>query len=127
MAVTTKTISTKETRRKIDAHIGEQVRQIRSLRGFSQEKLGAQVDVTFQQMQKYERGANRISSSVLYEFSLILEVPIERFFEGLEKSKPNLPPKLDREHLTLIGLYDCFPKKVRKDIIQFLKAMKGGE
>lgn len=84
MAVTTKTISTKETRRKIDAHIGEQVRQIRSLRGFSQEKLGAQVDVTFQQMQKYERGANRISSSVLYEFSLILEVPIERFFEGLK-------------------------------------------
>jgi len=59
------------------------VRQRRTLLGLSQEKLGDEVGLTFQQFQKYERGANRIRSSRLFQFSLILNVPISFFFEEM--------------------------------------------
>lgn len=117
--------STKETRRKIDAHVGEQLRNLRNLRGLSQETLAAKVDLTFQQLQKYERGMNRISASVLYEFSLILEVPVARFYEGLQMPVYEPLPALNKEHLNLIHLYDTAPKPLRKDFLKILKAVGG--
>jgi transcriptional regulator with XRE-family HTH domain len=67
----------------IDAHVGSRVRQRRILLGMSQEKLGDAVELTFQQIQKYERGTNRIGASRLYQMSKVLEVPIAFFFEDM--------------------------------------------
>ncbi len=67
----------------VDIHVGTRVRMRRTLLGLSQEKLGDAVGLTFQQIQKYERGANRVGASRLYEFSRILDVPISYFFDEL--------------------------------------------
>ncbi len=67
----------------IDAHVGARVRLRRMLIGMSQEKLGELLGVTFQQVQKYEKGANRIGASRLYEVSHILDVPVQYFFDDM--------------------------------------------
>ncbi len=67
----------------IDMHVGSRIRARRGLLGMSQKDLGAKVALTFQQIQKYERGANRIGSGRLYEFSKILGVPISYFFDEM--------------------------------------------
>jgi len=67
----------------VDAHVGDRLRTLREERGLSQEALGQRVDVSFQQIQKYERGANRVGASRLFEFSQVLGVPVESFFNGL--------------------------------------------
>ena len=68
----------------VDAHIGSRLRLRRLTLGLSQEKLGKELGLTFQQVQKYERGANRIGASRLYAIAQILEAPVSYFFEGLE-------------------------------------------
>lgn len=67
----------------IDVHVGSRVRMRRTLLGMSQEKLGNALGLTFQQIQKYERGANRIGSSRLYKLSGILDVPVNYFFDDM--------------------------------------------
>ncbi|HEX7758244.1 MAG TPA: helix-turn-helix transcriptional regulator [Caulobacteraceae bacterium] len=67
----------------VDLHVGARVRMRRRLRGVSQEKLADSLGLTFQQVQKYERGANRISASKLYEIAASLQTPVGYFFEGL--------------------------------------------
>jgi transcriptional regulator with XRE-family HTH domain len=67
----------------VDLHVGSRVRMRRRLRGVSQEKLADSLGLTFQQVQKYERGANRISASKLYEIAASLQTPVGYFFEGL--------------------------------------------
>ncbi len=64
----------------IDIHVGARLRQRRTLLGMSQGKLGDTVGLTFQQIQKYERGANRIGASRLYDLSRVLDVSIAYFF-----------------------------------------------
>jgi transcriptional regulator with XRE-family HTH domain len=66
----------------IDKHVGSRVRMRRIMLGMSQEKLGNALDLTFQQVQKYEKGTNRISASRLQQMSNILQVPVPFFFEG---------------------------------------------
>ncbi|MGN6209427.1 helix-turn-helix domain-containing protein [Asticcacaulis sp.] len=66
----------------VDLHVGGRVRMRRKFLGLSQEGLGDHLDLTFQQVQKYERGSNRISASKLYQISSALKVPIAYFFEG---------------------------------------------
>ena len=68
----------------VDIHVGSRVRLRRLLLSMSQEKLGDELGVTFQQVQKYERGANRIGASRLYRVAEVLQVPIGFFFEGLD-------------------------------------------
>ncbi|MBU6507752.1 MAG: helix-turn-helix domain-containing protein [Alphaproteobacteria bacterium] len=70
----------------IDVHVGARVRLRRTLLGMSQEKLGHAIGLTFQQVQKYERGTNRIGASRLHELAQVLDVPVAFFFEDL-----NLP------------------------------------
>jgi len=67
----------------IDVHVGNRVRLRRMVTGISQEKLGAQLGLTFQQVQKYEKGANRISASKLFEISKVLQTPVAFFFSEL--------------------------------------------
>jgi len=67
----------------VDVHVGSRVRLRRTLLGMSQDKLGKALSLTFQQIQKYERGANRIGSSRLYQLSQILDVPVSFFFDDM--------------------------------------------
>src|ERR1700709_1304619 len=67
----------------IDLHVGARVRMRRKLLGMSQEKLADALGLTFQQVQKYERGANRVSASKLFEISRFLDVAPAYFFDGL--------------------------------------------
>lgn len=71
----------------IDVHVGSRVRLRRLLVGMSQDRLGEELGVTFQQVQKYERGANRIGASRLFQMSRVLSVPVAFFFEGMEGSQ----------------------------------------
>jgi len=66
----------------IDKHVGSRVRMRRMMLGMSQEKLGDALGLTFQQVQKYEKGTNRIGASRLQQISQILQVPVSFFFEG---------------------------------------------
>jgi transcriptional regulator with XRE-family HTH domain len=77
----------------IDKHVGSRVRMRRVLIGMSQEKLGEALGLTFQQVQKYEKGTNRIGASRLQQISTILSVPVSFFFEGApgnEAGKPGM-------------------------------------
>lgn len=71
----------------IDRHVGSRIRMRRMMLSMSQEKLGDAVDLTFQQIQKYEKGSNRVGASRLQQFANILQVPVSFFFEGA----PNMP------------------------------------
>ncbi len=66
----------------VDLHVGARVRMRRKFLGMSQEGLAETIDLTFQQVQKYERGSNRISASKLYEIARALKAPVAYFFEG---------------------------------------------
>ena len=71
----------------VDIHVGTQLKARRNLLGLSQDDLAKEVDLTYQQIQKYESGANRIGASRLFEFSKILSVAVSYFFEGLDFNK----------------------------------------
>lgn len=73
--------------KEMDVHIGNRLRMRRTIIGWSQEKLAESVGLTFQQVQKYERGANRISGSRLYEFSIVLGVGTDYFFDQFDKKQ----------------------------------------
>ncbi|MBU3732043.1 MAG: helix-turn-helix transcriptional regulator [Beijerinckiaceae bacterium] len=77
----------------VDVHVGSRVRMRRILIGMSQEKLGDALGLTFQQVQKYEKGTNRIGASRLQHISTILGVPVEYFFDG--KPMDETTPMLD--------------------------------
>lgn len=79
----------------VDVHVGSRVRMRRTLLGISQERLGQALGLTFQQVQKYERGANRIGASRLFDLSRVLDVPVSFFFEEMaEDVKEQSPGKL---------------------------------
>jgi transcriptional regulator with XRE-family HTH domain len=75
---------TTETPNPVDVRVGARLRLRRNMLGLSQEKLGEAIGLTFQQMQKYERGMNRIGASRLYELSRLLDVPISFFFDNTD-------------------------------------------
>jgi transcriptional regulator with XRE-family HTH domain len=70
----------------IDIHVGSRIRLRRTLLGMSQERLGEALGLTFQQVQKYERGVNRVGASRLFDLSRVLDVPISFFFDDLPES-----------------------------------------
>lgn len=73
----------------IDKHVGSRVRMRRMMVGMSQEKLGEHLGITFQQIQKYEKGTNRIGASRLQQISVVLSVPVAFFFEGAPSMNPD--------------------------------------
>jgi transcriptional regulator with XRE-family HTH domain len=96
----------------IDLHVGSRVRLARLLAGRTQHWLAERVSLTFQQIQKYERGANRVSCSMLSEFAEALGRPVGWFFEDGpdESAAPTLTPEtIDRQRLTL-ELVSCFTR-----------------
>jgi transcriptional regulator with XRE-family HTH domain len=127
----------------IDMHVGKRVRVRRTLLGMSQEQLGKSLNITFQQVQKYERGANRISASRLWDISQILDVQISHFFDDMTddtmRSSPRRvssgervdfddgnvrDPMARRETLELVRTYYSIEKaKVRKRITEMVKSI----
>src|SRR5947209_19234508 len=75
----------------VDVHVGSRVRLRRTLLGMSQEKLGDALGLTFQQVQKYERGANRVGASRLYDLARVLAVPVSYFFEEFGEASLRQP------------------------------------
>ena len=128
----------------IDAHVGARVRLRRMLIGMSQEKLGELLGVTFQQVQKYEKGANRIGASRLYEISRVLEVPVQFFFDDLPEDgrRPVARPHgfsesegepfvmdfvSSTEGLTLNRAYSgIVDGKVRRRVLDLIRELSGG-
>ena len=94
----------------IDIHVGSRVRLRRILMGMSQTKLGKALGVTFQQVQKYERGANRIGSSRLYHLSQILDVPVSFFFDDMPENMTGKTPT-----------NDPLAKFVKRSTLEFMK------
>jgi transcriptional regulator with XRE-family HTH domain len=93
----------------MDAHIGQRIRLRRTLLGMTQESLGRGLGVTFQQIQKYERGVSRVSASCLYDIANLLNVPVMFFFDGLPRallSAGQSEPDMSRESMALIYAYD---------------------
>ncbi len=125
----------------IDVHVGARVRLRRTLLGMSQERLGEALGLTFQQVQKYERGANRIGASRLFDLSRVLDVPVSYFFEdmaeGVEAASPRYmvratedPPEVEdnlmsqRETLELVrAYYRISDPDVRKHVFDLAKAL----
>ena len=132
----------------VDAHVGTRMRQRRTLLGMSQTRLGDAVGRTFQQVQKYERGANRVGSSRLYEFAKALDVPVSYFFDEMpgnvlagrpmaarvkkgggfgEAGTPfavEKDPLIKRETLQLVrAYYKIREPSVRKRIYELVKTM----
>ncbi len=131
----------------IDVHVGKRLRLRRTLLGMSQERLGDLLGLTFQQVQKYERGVNRIGSSRLYELGQILDVPVSFFFDdmigsrlpgGIQGARPGLAEGAAgfdhgfdgnlllerRETLELIrAYYRITDAQVRKRLFELAKAL----
>src|SRR6202167_3755463 len=81
-----------ETPTPVDVQVGSRVRLRRNMLGLSQEKLGEAIGLTFQQVQKYERGANRVGASRLHELSRVLDVPVSFFFDAMDPVRaPAIP------------------------------------
>ncbi len=78
----------------IDVHVGNRIRLRRTLLGLSQEKLASLLGLTFQQVQKYERGMNRVGASRLWDISKVLEVPISFFYEDMDSSVAKQSPRM---------------------------------
>lgn len=133
----------KNVANQIDAHVGSRVRLRRMLMGISQEKLGEALGLTFQQIQKYERGANRIGASRLFDLSRVLDVPISYFFDDMDDDVANhRPPRLEtnadqnatllksaevltnRETIELLrAYYDIDSAEVRRKTVDLLRIL----
>tara|TARA_R110002072_G_scaffold38138_7_gene110527 strand:+ start:4504 stop:4848 length:345 start_codon:yes stop_codon:yes gene_type:complete len=101
----------------IDETVGAKVCELRQLNGFSQAALAEKLGISFQQVQKYEKGANRISASKLYEISRVLDVPVEVFFEEAGRNNDAELQGVDRRALRLAAKFSRIPDPEVKDCI----------
>ena len=110
----------KESRpRPIDVHVGSRIRLRRTLLGMSQERLGEALGLTFQQVQKYETGVNRVSASRLFDLSRVLDVPIGFFFDDV----PDVVLSR-RETVELVGAYyRILDPAVRQRVLDLIKSL----
>jgi transcriptional regulator with XRE-family HTH domain len=125
----------------IDAQVGNRVRLRRMLVGMSQEKLGEMLGLTFQQVQKYEKGVNRIGAGRLYQVANILGVPISYFYEDVSEREPDgllpandhaTPPVMEllssNEGLQLaLAFMRIREAKVRKRVLELVKSLSDEE
>jgi transcriptional regulator with XRE-family HTH domain len=128
----------------VDVHVGKRLRQRRALLGMSQTALGKAVGLTFQQVQKYERGGNRLGASRLFEFARVLSVPVDYFFEDISAVDGRMPtrrkgqgieygppegdsdPMAKRETLELVRAYFKIRNPaVRRSVAQLVKKLGG--
>lgn len=114
----------------IDVYVGKRLRRRRRLLGLTQQNLGEQVGIRFQQIQKYECAANRISASRLFDLSEALHVPVQYFYEGLSaKDVANdtgaLPADVmnRKETMELVRAYYSMPEDTRRRLLELARSM----
>lgn len=108
----------------VDVQVGKNLRAFRRLTGMSQEELSTKVGITFQQIQKYESGTNRISASRMYKLATVLKINVTDFYRGLEDNGEKDMLSLDKETLELISVYQqVTDEKLRKSILSVLKKL----
>jgi len=122
-----------------DLHVGKRLRRRRRLLGMTQQQLAESIGIRFQQIQKYECGANRVTASRLHELAVALNVPVGYFFEGLNlgptDAAPNAQPANDRdliaadvlsqkETLELIRAYYKLGERPRRRLLDLAKALQ---
>ena len=106
----------------VDIYVGARLRSLRAARGVSQTKLGEKLGITFQQVQKYETGTNRISASKLYDISRTLNVQPNYFFEGLDDGASDT--LISRKAARLGGFFENIPNRQARDhLYALVKAM----
>lgn len=141
MRTTATEMASKKQPNPIDIHVGSRVRLRRMMLGMSQEKLGDSLGITFQQIQKYEKGTNRIGASRLHHMATILAVPVSFFFEdapGTLGEAADVPENRPAHHLVDflsssegIQLNKAFIRikdaKLRRRIIELVRAAAGDE
>ncbi len=94
----------------IDQHLGKQLKKARKSRGLSQSDIAATLNISYQQVQKYERGSNRISAARLYQLSDILKIPVMYFFDGLPAAHLSEEETATGDEAeTLLGHYNNMP------------------
>ncbi|MEP3944390.1 helix-turn-helix transcriptional regulator [Ascidiaceihabitans sp.] len=116
----------------VDTHVGKRIRQRRWLIGMTQQKLAELVGIKFQQIQKYETGANRVSASRLWDIAESLGVPVGFFFEGLEPAGSeaveagNMVPSdlfADKEAMDLVRSYYAIPEAQRRRLFELARVL----
>lgn len=115
----------------VDVHVGKRVRHRRWLTGMTQQQLAEKVGIKFQQIQKYETGANRISASRLWDIADALDVPVSFFFDGLEEGdkangeRGSIPSDLmgDKEALDLVRSYYAIPENQRRRLFELARVL----
>ncbi|KQR56331.1 helix-turn-helix domain-containing protein [Brevundimonas sp. Leaf168] len=118
----------------IDLHLGRRLRRRRRLLGLTQQQLAVQVGIRFQQIQKYECGANRISAARLWQLAEALETPVAYFYDGLaEAMEADAPPPKGgevfsrKETLDLIQAYYQLDERPRRRLLDLAKSLHAGE
>ena len=112
----------------VDVHVGQRIRQRRWMLGMTQQQLADKVGIKFQQIQKYETGANRVSSSRLWDIAAELEVPVSFFFEGLEgqvaaNGEARGDILTDKEALELVRAYYSIPEAQRRRLFDLARVL----
>lgn len=115
----------------VDEHVGKRLRQRRWLVGMTQQQLAEHVGIKFQQIQKYETGANRVSASRLWDIASTLDVSINFFFDGLQAEKgvkiqsDAMPSDLmgDKEALDLVRSYYAIPENQRRRLFDLARVL----
>lgn len=118
----------------VDAHVGQRVRMRRTLLGMSQERLGEAIGLTFQQVQKYERGSNRISAGTLFRLGQVLEVPVSFFFDDYDDGQPRRGSSsatavnadgsiISRREARLLRLWRAAPGGVADEVLALLSSL----
>ena len=115
----------------VDEHVGKRLRQRRWLVGMTQQQLAEHVGIKFQQIQKYETGANRVSASRLWDIASTLDVSINFFFDGLQSEKgvkiqsDAMPSDLmgDKEALDLVRSYYAIPENQRRRLFDLARVL----
>ncbi len=120
----------------VDLHVGARIRMRRKVLGVSQEKLADELGLTFQQVQKYERGANRVSASKLFEIARALAAPVSYFFDGLSETNGDIAAGDRRAEASMhdflmtpegLELAAAFPRikrgRVRRRLLDLVRSM----
>lgn len=107
----------------VDIHVGKRLKQIRTLRRMSQTDVAKRLNLSFQQIQKYEIGSNRVAASRLFELSRILDVPTSYFFEGLADTAP---AEVQDNGLDIVSaLATIEDEKIKSRILTFIEDVSG--
>lgn len=116
----------------VDVHVGKRIRQRRWLIGMTQQKLADLVGIKFQQIQKYETGANRVSASRLWDIGGAMGVPAAFFFEGIKQDTSHfeavggdVPPDMlgDKEAMELVRTYYAIPENQRRRLFELARVL----